>query len=145
MCWLLFMYPVPPCFSLCALHITTIQLLGMVLFNPCYAKQSNMPRPLLVFRQSDYLIQVVDTNSNTEWQAVQIQISWLLQKPTDLDLHCLQRQGIYPVSAGQGLNAIKNWVAVSENVPSDMCTKRRFRSAYAFAQSQQKFYLAHLR
>ena len=25
---------------------------------------------------------------------MQIQVSWLLQKPTDLDLHCLQRQGI---------------------------------------------------
>ena len=25
---------------------------------------------------------------------MQIQISWLLQKPTDLDLHCLQMQGI---------------------------------------------------
>ena len=25
---------------------------------------------------------------------MQIQISWLLQKPTDLDLHCLKRQGI---------------------------------------------------
>ena len=25
---------------------------------------------------------------------MQIQISWLLQKPTDLDLHYLQRQGI---------------------------------------------------
>ena len=24
---------------------------------------------------------------------MQLQISWLLQKPTDLDLHCLQRQG----------------------------------------------------
>ena len=34
---------------------------------------------------------------------MQIQISWLLKKPTDLDLHCLQRQGIYPGSAGQGL------------------------------------------
>ena len=33
---------------------------------------------------------------------MQIQISWLLQKPTDLDLHCLQRQGISG-SAGQGL------------------------------------------
>ena len=53
-----------------------------------------MTRPLLIFSQSDYLIQVVDTNSNTEWQTVQIQISWLLQKPTDLDLHCLQRQNI---------------------------------------------------
>ena len=27
-------------------------------------------------------------------KTVQIQISWLLQKPSDLDLHCLQRQGI---------------------------------------------------
>ena len=53
-----------------------------------------MPRPLLIFSQSDYSIQVVDTNSHSEWQTVQIQISWLLQKPTDLDLHCLQRQGI---------------------------------------------------
>ena len=26
---------------------------------------------------------------------MQIQISWLLQKPTDLDRHCLQRQGIF--------------------------------------------------
>ena len=25
---------------------------------------------------------------------MQIQISWLFQKPTDLDLHCFQRQGI---------------------------------------------------
>ena len=27
-------------------------------------------------------------------QTMQIQISWLLKKPTDLDLNCLQRQGI---------------------------------------------------
>ena len=33
-----------------------------------------------------------------------IQISWLLQKPTDLDLHCLQNR-IYPGSAGQGLTS----------------------------------------
>ena len=33
---------------------------------------------------------------------MQIQISCLLQKPADLDLHCLQRQGISG-SAGQGL------------------------------------------
>ena len=61
---------------------------------------------LLIFNQSVYLIQVVDTNSNTEWQTVQIQIRWLLQEPTDLALHCLQRQGlsgVYPGSAGQGL------------------------------------------
>ena len=29
---------------------------------------------------------------------MQIQISWLLQKPTDLDLHCLQRKGISGIS-----------------------------------------------
>ena len=32
-----------------------------------------------------------DRNSHFQWQTVQIQISWL-QKPTDLDLHCLLRQ-----------------------------------------------------
>ena len=48
-------------------------------------------------------MQVVDTISNTEWQAAQIQISWLLQKPTDLDLHCLQRQDI----SGFGRTRIK--------------------------------------
>ena len=53
-----------------------------------------MPCPLLIVSQSDSLIQIVDINSHTEWQTVQIQISWLLQKTTDLDLHCLQRQGI---------------------------------------------------
>ena len=53
-----------------------------------------MSHPLLIFSQSDYLIQVVDTISHSKWQTEQIQISWLLQKPTDLALHCLQRQGI---------------------------------------------------
>ena len=33
---------------------------------------------------------------------MQIQISWLLKKPTDLDLHCLQNS-VYPGSAGQEL------------------------------------------
>ena len=36
-------------------------------------------------------IQTVDINSHTEWQNVQI--SYHLQKPTDLDLHCLQKRG----------------------------------------------------
>ena len=48
----------------------------------------------LIFSQSDCLFQIVAISSHTEWQTVQIQISWLLKKPTDLDLHCLQRQGI---------------------------------------------------
>ena len=37
---------------------------------------------------------------------MQIQISWLLQKPTDLDLHCLLNW-VYPGSAGQGLKLIQ--------------------------------------
>ena len=53
-----------------------------------------MPRPFLIFSQSDYLIRIVAIHSDTYWQTVQIQISWLLKKPTDLDLHCLERQGI---------------------------------------------------
>ena len=57
-----------------------------------------MPCPLLIFSQSDYLIRTVAINSYIEWQTVQFQISWLLQKPTDLELHCLQRQGISGIS-----------------------------------------------
>ena len=37
---------------------------------------------------------------------MQIQISWLLQKPTDLDLHCLLRQGMKCL-AREGLNTDK--------------------------------------
>ena len=61
-----------------------------------------MPCPLLIFSQSGYLIQIVVINLHTWWQTVQIQISWRLKKPTDLDLHCLQNR-VYPGSAGQGL------------------------------------------
>ena len=62
-----------------------------------------MPWPLLIFSQSGYSIQIIVRNLHTWWQTVQIQISWLLQKPTDLDLHCLQNR-VYPGSAGQGLS-----------------------------------------
>ena len=58
-----------------------------------------MPCPFLIFSQSVNLSQIVDTNSNTEWQTVQIQI-----KPTDLDLHYLLRQGM-SCSAREGLKA----------------------------------------
>ena len=72
----------------------------------CWIK---MPCPFLIFSQSDYLIQTVDINSHTKWQTVQIQISWLLQKPTDLDLHCLLRQGM-SCSAREGLSCyFGNW------------------------------------
>ena len=65
-----------------------------------------MSRPFIILNQSDSLIQVVDLNSDTKCQTVQIQISWLLQKPTDLDQHCKGR--IYLGSAGQGLMKKKN-------------------------------------
>ena len=48
---------------------------------------------------------------------MQIQISWLLKKPTDLDLHCLQNR-IYPGSAGQGLKVskqVENVYQIKEN------------------------------
>ena len=57
------------------------------------------------FCQSDYLIQVFDRNSHILWQTMQIQIIWLLQKPTDLDLNCLLRQGML-CSAREGLSLI---------------------------------------
>ena len=53
-----------------------------------------MPQPVLIVNQSYYLIQNVDIDLHNEWQTVHIQISWLLQKPTDLDLHCLRRHDI---------------------------------------------------
>ena len=61
-----------------------------------------MPRLFQIFSQSDYLIQNIHINSHIEWQIVQIQISWSLQKPTDLDLHSCKGR-VYPVLAGQGL------------------------------------------
>ena len=63
------------------------------------------PRPLLIFSQSEWLIWIVPINSHTWWQTVQIQINWLLQKPTDLDLHCLLGQGM-SCSAREGLRPL---------------------------------------
>ena len=33
--------------------------------NPCHAEYIEMLRPLLIFNQSDYWIQIIDINSNT--------------------------------------------------------------------------------
>ena len=48
-----------------------------------------MPCPLQVFSQSDYLIQVVDTNSHTYHNSNSADLDQLASS----DLHCLQRQG----------------------------------------------------
>ena len=54
---------------------------------------------------------------------MQIQISWLLQKPTDLDLHCLQRQGLsgssrtrIKLDSQHAICSIRNNITISENV-----------------------------
>ena len=88
--------------------------------------------PLLIFSQSDYLILIADTNSHTEWQTVQIQIRWLLQKPTDLDLHCLQRQGISGFSRTRvkllDLTSTLTWISVTG-------LRVQFLSVWAFFSS----------
>ena len=71
-------------------------------FNPCPAELIKMPHPFLTVSQSDYLIQIVDVNSHTEEQIVQIQISWLLKKPTDLDLHLFVMAGYVWVQHDKG-------------------------------------------
>ena len=61
------------------------------------------------------MILAVDINLHTNWQTVQIQISWLLQKPTDLDLHCLQRQGISGFSRNS-VNLCLNYFWMKANI-----------------------------
>ena len=61
-----------------------------------------MPHPLLIFNQSNCMIQVVDTNSYTEWQTMQIQISWLLHQLIWIYTVCKGK--VYQGSAGLGLN-----------------------------------------
>ena len=87
-----------------------------------------MPRPLLIVSQSDFLIQVVDANSHTEWQTVQIQISWLLKKPADLDLHFLQRQGL------SGTSRARVYIKICVQ---GICRQPRLRSACTFTQYGQ--------
>ena len=85
---------------------------------------------------------------------MQIQISWLLKKPTDLDLHCLQNR-VYPGSAGQGLigfslrggsNVSKVKSAASNLWPLQpfliikFCIKEL--KVYLFAPSLSKFLMA---
>ena len=68
-----------------------------------------MSRPLLIFSQSDYLIQFTYLMANSADPA----------SSTDLDLHCLQRQDI-SASAGLGLkgiqtNTINIWFGATES------------------------------
>ena len=56
--------------------------------------------PISNFRQSYYLIPIIDVNSHTLWQTVQIQISGLLQ----IWIYTVCKGRTYLGSAGQGLN-----------------------------------------
>ena len=53
-----------------------------------------MPHPFQIFSQSGYLIQVVDINSHTDFANSADPDQLASEKPTDLDLHCLQKQCI---------------------------------------------------
>ena len=66
-----------------------------------------MPCPFQIFSQSDYLIQIVDINSHTEGQIVQIQISWLLRSQL-IWIYAVCKGRVYQGSAGQGLSANHN-------------------------------------
>ena len=64
-----------------------------------------MPRPFQFFSQPDYLIHIVDINSHTELQTMQIQISWLLRSQL-IWIYIVCKGRVYPGSAGQGLRRI---------------------------------------
>ena len=61
--------------------------LALILLN-----KLSLPQAFLTVNQSDNSMLFVHINSQTEWQTVLILIRWLLKKPSDLDLHCFQRQ-----------------------------------------------------
>ena len=82
-------------------QVTSLENVSIPL-NPYPAEYIKMSRPFQIFRQSDYLIQIIDINSHTELQTMQIQISWLLRSLIWIYTVCKGR--VYPGSAGQGLS-----------------------------------------
>ena len=64
---------------------------------------------------------------------MQIQISWLLQKPADLDLHCLLRKGM-SCSAREGLNIICGKEKVSRCITFELLEMQRFIWYYGAAR-----------
>ena len=84
-------YVVCCCIKRTGLHLTLVML--------------NKLRCHAYFQFSAYQItrsRLLIYNHTLNDKTVQIQITWLLQKPTDLDLHCLKGK-VYPGSAGQVL------------------------------------------
>ena len=76
--------------------------LYVTLISSYHADLIKMLYSLQIVSKSDYFIQVVDTNSHTEWQTVEIQISWLLRSQL-IWIHTVCKGRVYPGSAGPGL------------------------------------------
>ena len=75
----------------------------------------------------------------TFWQTVQIQISWLLQKPTDLDLHCLQRQGVSGFSRTRVKTSIIKYTIYNAYIFAE-----KMWVAFAFAKASHIFQQKYL-
>ena len=69
---------------------------------------------------------------------MQIQISWLLEKPTDLDLHCLQNR-IYPGSAGQGLRVMDTFLWEATLSKLFLCLLKRKANSFLILYSRYIF------
>ena len=96
----------------CLLSDNVLSFLTFVILNKC-----KMSHPLLIVSRSDYLIQVVNKNSQTEWQTVQILISWPLHQLIRIYTVC--KSGMNLVSVGPGLR----YLFLSYSLSS----KRQFR------------------
>ena len=53
----------------CKCRLVPLIFTKLIYINPCHAEKIKMPCPLLIFSQSDYLIQVLDANVHTEWHS----------------------------------------------------------------------------
>ena len=71
-------------------------------------------------------------------KAVWILISWLLQKPADLDLHCLQESWYLISYCFQK----SKWAMTWDFQQCGMCDQQRLRPAWAYAQSDQSLCLS---
>ena len=80
-----------------------------------------MPRPYKIFSLCDNLIQILDINSYTEWQTVQIQFSWLLRSHL-IRIYTVCKGRVYLDSAGQGLNMEYNKIEVCQ-----ICVKQAYK------------------
>ena len=67
---------------------------------------------------------------------MQIQISWLLQKPTDLDLHCLQRQGISGFSSWRIKETYLSGYLLNVAIMIIICSECIYSLLWWFAQKR---------